>query len=134
MVTKYGIELRKIRVVRRETLQDMADKVEFSISYLSSIENGIRKIPKNLTKKIIKVYDDLTEEEIRTLKAAELESKEEVSIGLLNLNEKQKKLAMSLSRKHQVWMMKQSKITEIIDKEKRMAKKEYYASPHSIEK
>lgn len=79
MVTKYGIELRKIRVVRRETLQDMADKVELSISYLSSIENGIRKIPKNLTKKIIKVYEDLTEEEIRTLKVAELESKEEVS-------------------------------------------------------
>ena len=78
MVTKYGIELRKIRVVRRETLQDMADKVEFSISYLSSIENGIRKIPKNLTKKIIKVYDDLTEEEIRTLKAAELESKKKL--------------------------------------------------------
>jgi len=81
MVTKYGIELRKIRVVRRETLQDMADKVEFSISYLSSIENGIRKIPKNLTEKIIKVYEDLTEEEIRTLKAAELESKEGYNQG-----------------------------------------------------
>lgn len=118
MVTKYGIELRKIRVVRRETLQDMADKVEFSISYLSSIENGIRKIPKKLTKKIIKVYDDLTEEEIRTLKAAELESKEEVSIGLLNLNEKQKKLAMSLSRKLPSMDDEAvKKLLEIIDKE-----------------
>lgn len=118
MVTKYGIELRKIRVVRRETLQDMADKVEFSISYLSSIENGIRKIPKNLTEKIIKVYEDLTEEEIRTLKAAELESKEEVSIGLLNLNEKQKKLAMSLSRKLPSMDDEAvKKLLEIIDKE-----------------
>lgn len=98
MATKYGIELRKIRLVRKETLQDMADKVGLSISYMSAIENGFRKIPKNLTKKILEKYN-LNDEEIKNLKESENESIDEININLLDLNSEQKNLAFLLSRK-----------------------------------
>src|SRR5690554_5953904 len=98
MATKYGIELRKIRLIRGENLQDMSEKAEISMSYMSAIENGMRKIPKDLTKKIIKIYD-LNDEETKKLKDAELKSLDAISIDLSILTNDQKELAMLLSRK-----------------------------------
>ncbi len=98
MATKFGIELRKIRLMRGDNLQNMAEKVGLSMSYMSSIENGIRKIPKDLTMKVIEVYT-LNEEEKTKLIDAENNSIEEVSIDLINLNHEQKELALLLSRK-----------------------------------
>lgn len=97
MATKYGIELRKIRLVRNENLEMMSEKVGLSISYMSSIENGVRKIPKDLTKKIMNNYI-LSDKEILDLKEAEKESIEKVSISLIDLDSKQKDLALLLSR------------------------------------
>jgi len=100
MATKYGIELRKMRVERGETLRDMANKVGLSISYLSSIENGLRNIPSDLTNKIVEIYS-LNKEEVLKLQNAEKISVKEVSIKLDNLNKEQKELALLLSRKLQ---------------------------------
>jgi|LSQX01.2.fsa_nt_gb transcriptional regulator with XRE-family HTH domain len=100
MATKYGIELRKMRLERGETLRDMANKVGLSISYLSSIENGLRNIPSDLTKKIVEIYS-LNKEEVIKLENAEKASVKEVKIKLESLNKEQKELALLLSRKLQ---------------------------------
>lgn len=76
----------------------MSEKAEISMSYMSAIENGARKIPKNLTDKIINIYE-LSEEEIRNLKDAELKSLDEISIDLSVLDNNQKEIAILLSRK-----------------------------------
>lgn len=98
MATKYGIELRKIRLVRGENLQSMSEKAGISMSYMSSIENGIRKIPKDLTEKIIQIYK-LNDKEVKKLIDAENESIDEISIDLIDLNNEQKELVLLLSRK-----------------------------------
>lgn len=98
MATKYGIELRKIRIERGENLLHMSNRIGISASYLSSIENGSRKIPEDLTKKIVKLYF-LTIDEQTKLEEAENLSIDEVNIRLNSLNKEQKKLALLLSRK-----------------------------------
>lgn len=98
MATKYGIELRKIRIERGENLLIMANKLGISPSYLSSIENGSRRIPEEFTKKIMGLYF-LTNDEKTNLEQAENLSIDEVNIRLSNLNKDQKQLALLLSRK-----------------------------------
>ena len=56
MVTEYGKLLRKIRIDHDEILKDMASKLEITAAYLSSIENGKRQIPINMTKTIVAKY------------------------------------------------------------------------------
>lgn len=56
MVTQYGKILRKIRIDEGEILGDMAKKLDISVAYLSSIENGDRNLPNEFTKKISRIY------------------------------------------------------------------------------
>ena len=48
--------LKIIRVNNSETLKDMAGKLKISISYLSSIENGKRTIPKWFLQRLNRNY------------------------------------------------------------------------------
>lgn len=50
-VTNLGKKLRKIRIDNDEISSDMARKLEISVSYLSTIENGKRNVPKDFAKK-----------------------------------------------------------------------------------
>ena len=68
--TKYGKELQRIRMLRNELLRDMAKKLGYGPSYLSSIENGANQIPKHFTDLVMKHYD-LRDVEIKALKSAE---------------------------------------------------------------
>ena len=49
MLTKFGKELRKIRIENDEILKDMADKLNVTAAYLSAVENGNRKVPDALS-------------------------------------------------------------------------------------
>lgn len=98
MLTKFGKELRKIRVDLDENIIDMAKKLHISISYLSSIEAGKRKIPNDLVEKIIERYH-LNEERSEILRQAEAESSEMIDIDLSNVSTEQRKLVFALSRK-----------------------------------
>ena len=55
MVTSYGKILRKIRIDEGEILGEMAQKLEISSAYLSSIENGDRNLPDGFTEKISQI-------------------------------------------------------------------------------
>lgn len=81
MLTPYGKILRKIRIDRGEILAIMAGKVGVSPAYLSSIENGDREIPGDLSDKIGSKYC-LSEKDLEALKKAEAEQLKTVKVNL----------------------------------------------------
>ncbi len=56
MVTEFGKFLRKLRIDNDELMLDMADKLEVSAAFLSSVENGKKKPPKDWESKIARFY------------------------------------------------------------------------------
>lgn len=45
MLTRFGKQLRKLRIDREERLKDMADRLNVTTAYLSAVENGKRTVP-----------------------------------------------------------------------------------------
>lgn len=68
--TELGRELRAIRARRDETLKDMADALEISVAYLSSIEHARRPVPADFVLSVSRAYDLTKEESDRLAKAA----------------------------------------------------------------
>ena len=115
MVTEYGKLLRKIRIDHDEILKDMAGKLEITSAYLSSIENGKRPIPVNMTRTIVAEYDldDLMEGK---LFAAEDSIKKNVEINLNTANQSQKTVVLSLARQFEQLTDEQlEKIRQILE-------------------
>ena len=79
MVTEYGKILRKIRIDCGEVLGDMAENLEISSSYLSSIETGSRNVPQNFTDLISERYS-LQKTIIKELRKAEISNLKEVKL------------------------------------------------------
>ncbi len=98
MATKFGKELRKLRIDKDESIHSMAEKLNISISYLSAIESGQRNIPNDMVDKIIKKYR-LDEERSEVLRQAEAVSAKEIDIDLTSISPEQRKLVFALSRK-----------------------------------
>lgn len=98
MATAFGKELRKLRIDKDETIHAMAKKLDLSISYLSAIEAGTRKIPSDFVDKIIQKYH-LNKERSEIMRQAEAESSKSIDLDLSNVTLEQKKLVFALSRK-----------------------------------
>ncbi|WP_254472882.1 helix-turn-helix transcriptional regulator [Bartonella sp. B1098] len=56
MLTFFGKTLRKLRIDHSERLLDMAEKLDISVAFLSSVEIGKRSVPVGMEEKIIKLY------------------------------------------------------------------------------
>jgi len=98
MVTPYGKELRKMRIDRGEILNTMAEKLEISPAYLSSIENSMRPIPTGFSAKIIDAYK-LSAVDAKKLVNAEDETLKAVEIKLsTNLNGTRRQTALMFAR------------------------------------
>ena len=98
MASKFGKELRKIRVDYEDSINDMAKKLGISMSYLSAIEAGKRNIPSDMVSKIISSYK-LSKERSEILKQSEVESAKQINIDLSTVSVEQRKLVFALSRK-----------------------------------
>ena len=96
-VTNLGKKRRKIRIDNDEISSDMARKLEISVSYLSSIENGKRNIPKDFAEKLFKVYQLSENVKEKILQAINIHSGE-MKIRLDSLNEKQQELSLLYAR------------------------------------
>ena len=81
MLTRFGKQLRKIRIENDQRLKDMADKLEVTVAYLSAVENGNRKVPDSWVNIIAKEYN-LNESEEIELQQAAYEDKKEIKINL----------------------------------------------------
>lgn len=79
MLTKFGKQLRKIRIEYDQRLKDMADKLGVTVAYLSAVENGNRAVPDAWVNKIANEYS-LNEQEIIELQKAAYEEKNEIKI------------------------------------------------------
>ena len=87
------------RIENNENLFDMAKKLDISLAYLSSIENGKREIPKDFFEKIKKNYSlNLREEE--KLKKIILYTKK-IVIDMKELSEDRKDISLRYARKIQ---------------------------------
>lgn len=94
---ELSILLKEIRIHNKEILKDMADKLEFSSTFLSAIENGKKKVPDNFYSKIIGNYN-LSEEEKKELEEAILVANQKIDIDLSNKEISKQKLAISFAR------------------------------------
>ena len=56
MATRFGEFTKQLRVENHEFMMDMAEKLNVSKSFLSQVENGIRKPPKDWKDKIQDKY------------------------------------------------------------------------------
>lgn len=66
MLTDFGKFTRKLRVDHDQLLKDMAYKLGVTMSYLSAVEHGKRKIPNEWGAKLREHYD-LTETQVTEL-------------------------------------------------------------------
>lgn len=98
MLTSVGIFLRKLRLDHNEILRDMARKLEVSVSFLSAVENGKKKMPQQWVDKIKEMYH-LSKEQCIEFEDAFTETQEFVEINLKNLNSPHREFAISLARK-----------------------------------
>lgn len=97
MELSFGRMLKVLRVYNSETTIDMAKKLDISLSYLSAIENGKRKIPNDFLDKLFKVYSIKEEEKEAFKKAYELAQNEAI-INMANMGKEQKEFALLCAR------------------------------------
>ncbi|NLC96561.1 MAG: helix-turn-helix transcriptional regulator [Erysipelotrichaceae bacterium] len=97
MLTKFGKELRMLRLEQDEILKQMAEKLEISPSYLSSIENGKKPITKTLLESIERVYNLNKKRYVELLNAAEITSNE-ITINTEGISERNVPIALKFAR------------------------------------
>ena len=98
MVTAFGKYCRKLRIDEGELLLDMAEKLNVSTAFLSKVENGRRKPPKEWEDKIIELYglDGEKREEFRECFYKTINSE---SIDIRDFDEVDRNLMLSFARK-----------------------------------
>ena len=98
MTSTFGKTLKKYRKIHKDTLKSLADKLDISLPFLSSIEIGRRKVTIDIIKKIRDLYS-LTEEEYNELFIAMVDSNDRVSIEISKMNEAQREVSLAFARK-----------------------------------
>lgn len=98
MVTSFGKFLRNLRMDLGELLLHMAKKLDVSPAFLSSVENGKRKIPESWPGRIASLYN-LSKNQVAELRASFYDSNKTVEIDLNRLQENKKHVAIAFARK-----------------------------------
>lgn len=98
MLTKFGKELRKIRIENDEILKDMADRLNVTAAYLSAVENGNRKVPDTWVNIIASQYK-LSDQEADKLQRLAYENRNDISIMFNTDDNNEANLALSFARK-----------------------------------
>lgn len=118
MLTKFGKELRKIRIENDQILKNMADKLNVTAAYLSAVENGNRKVPDSWINVIAKEYN-LSDEKVRNLQRLAYEDRNDINVSFDNTNNQETNLALSFARKFKNLDDNQiEEIQKILDKTK----------------
>lgn len=97
MITEFGKLLRIIRINSGDSAKDMAQKLNMSPSYLSTIENGKRNIPPDMEELLIRAYN-LSDKDKEKLRKAMVESSDTVKIDLTDLAEKKKQMIYEITK------------------------------------
>ncbi|MEY8378762.1 helix-turn-helix transcriptional regulator [Lachnospiraceae bacterium 56-18] len=86
LLTKFGKQLRSLRIEKDLRLKDMADELGVTVAYLSAVENGKRAVPDSWVERISKEYD-LSDQEVISMQKAAYENKKDIKINLENTKE-----------------------------------------------
>ena len=98
MLTSLGKFLRKLRIDQGEILKDMADKLGVTVSFLSAVENGKKKMPSNWNGKICLLYQ-LDAQQKKDFTTAIAETEKAIEMNLVDANLGRRELAVSFARK-----------------------------------
>lgn len=98
MLTSIGKFLRKLRIDQGEILKDMAEKLEVTVSFLSAVENGKKRMPGAWNKKICELYQ-LDKNQRDTFTEAIADTEESIEINFRNVTTEHRELAVSFARK-----------------------------------
>lgn len=96
--TSVGKFLKKLRVERDEVMNDMAKKIGVSVSFLSSVETGKKKMPSSWVPIISKEYN-LDRNQIEEFESAIARTEEEIELSISNLDILSREFAISFARK-----------------------------------
>ena len=77
MLSMFGKALRRYRIDNDLLLKDMADTLEISVAFLSSVEVGKKKVPAALISKLTAAYN-LDKETLDNLKEAAAIANDEI--------------------------------------------------------
>jgi len=97
MITEFGKLLRIIRINSGDSAKDMAEKLNMSPSYLSTIENGKRNIPPDMEELLAGAYN-LSDTDKEKLRRAMVNSSDTVKINLTELAEKKKQMIYEITK------------------------------------
>lgn len=97
MITRFGKELRKIRIDHGEILKDMAEKLQVTPSFLSSVEVGKKNVPVGWVDKIASMYN-LTAKERDFLEELSEEAVTGLKMDLRNSTQPQRQAALVFAR------------------------------------
>ena len=98
MLTSLGRFLRKLRIDNGEILKDMADKLNVTVSFLSAVENGKKRMPPAWNAKICSIYNMNKQQQSEFSKAvAETENTLEMDFSDVSIDKHE--LAVSFARK-----------------------------------
>jgi transcriptional regulator with XRE-family HTH domain len=97
-MTDFGKFLRKLRIDHDEVLYDMSRNLKVSSAFLSSVENGIKSVPKDLVIKIVDFYRLEPKQTEELQKLADMTTKQ-VRLNLGNVNEDKRNLALAFARR-----------------------------------
>ncbi|MCI9509536.1 MAG: helix-turn-helix transcriptional regulator [Angelakisella sp.] len=97
MITRFGKELRKLRIDHGEILKDMANRLGVSPAFLSAVEVGKKNIPEEWPKKIAAIYKLNPDEEESLLSCAK-ESVRSIKIDLSSVGDLQHRTALVFAR------------------------------------
>lgn len=118
-ITKFGEYTRDLRIEKEENLKDMAGKLGVSSAFLSAVENGKKKVPKDWYDKISSIYH-LTLEEKEKLKLAIDSVTKEVVLNLEKLTPQKKEFALVFARSfEELTDEERKKIQGILSKRKK---------------
>lgn len=98
MLTSFGKFCRKLRINNGELLYDMAEKLDVSSAFLSKVENGKKKPPKEWKKRINEQYT-LNCSEQNELDRTFYEAQNCESIDISKYSMSDKELMWSFARK-----------------------------------
>ena len=98
MINNFGKFCRKLRIDKGELLYDMATKLEVSSAFLSKVENGKKKPPKEWREILIREYE-LDSDKIKELVQCMYEAQYYDSIVISKWNDNDRMMMLSFARK-----------------------------------
>ena len=97
MLTSIGRFLRKLRIDHGELLKDMAGKLNVTVSFLSAVENGKKRMPSQWNARICDLYG-LTASQRMEFTDAIAQTERSLDMDLNGIADEHRKLAVTFAR------------------------------------